>query len=238
MKTKLTLLSIVTALMFVTSCSISGVTGNKNIIKQNRTMKENFTSVKVSEGINLFLSQANKTSVTVEADENIQNLLKTEVENGVLKIYFSDAVRKATRNVYVSMPEITKIAASSAADVKTETLISSKNLTLDASSGADMEVKIEAENLTCEASSGADIDLTGTCKTANIHASSGADIDAKELNSDTVIANSSSGADISVSVNKDITANASSGADITYYGNPEKTDINTSSGGDIDKKNK
>jgi len=238
MKSRLTLLSIAAVIILFSSCNISGVTGNKNVVKQTREVTENFTSVKVSEGINLFLSQDDETSVVVEADENIQNLLKTKVENGTLKIYFSDAVGKATRNVYVSMPEIKKITASSAADIKTETRISSDDLTIDASSGADIKADIETANLTCESSSGADIDLTGTCKTANFHASSGADIDAKELDCETATAHASSGSDISVFAVKSLTANASSGADVSYYGNPEKIEVNTSSGGDINKRNK
>ncbi len=238
MKSKFTLLSIAAAAILFSSCTISGVTGNKNVVKETRNISENFTSVKVSEGINLFLSQAEKTSVVVEADENIQELLITKVEDGILKIYFKDMVGKATKNVFVSVPVIEKITASSAADVKTKTLISSKNLTIDASSGAEIEAETESENLTCESSSGADINLTGTCGKANFHASSGAEIDAKEFEADIVTAKASSGGEISLVANKEISADASSGGEINYYGNPEKTDINTSSGGDINKKNK
>lgn len=239
MKTKITLFSISAALILFASCNISGVTGNKNVVKQTRTVKGNFTAVKVSQGINLFLSQGDTVSIITEADENIQDLLVTEQENGVLKIYFTEQVGKvAAKNVYVTMPEISKINASSAADVKTKTLISSDNLTVDASSGADIDAEINAAKLYCESSSGADIDLTGNCGTADFHASSGADIDAKDLNSENASAKASSGADISIFVKTSLSADASSGGDISYYGNPEKIDINTSSGGDITKKNK
>ena len=239
MKTKITLLSITATLIFFASCNITGIKGNKNVVKQTREIKENFTSVKVSEGINLFLSQGDKSKVITEADENIQEFLITEVENGTLKIHFSELIGKvAAKNIYVTMPVIEKITASSAADIKAKTLISSDNLTIDASSGADIEARIETANLTCKSSSGADIDLTGNCGTANFQASSGADIDAKDLEADTVTVKSSSGGDISVFVKKSLTADASSGGDVSYYGNPEKIDINTSSGGDINKRNK
>ncbi len=239
MKTRVTLLSIATILFFLTSCSISGINGNKNVVKQTRKVSENFTSVNVSEGINLFLSQGEKPEIITETDENIQEYLITEIKNGVLNIHFSESIGKVkAKNVYVTMPEISKITASSAADVKTKTLISSKELTIDASSGADINAEIETENLTCESSSGADINLTGTGRTANFQASSGADIDAKELETNTVTAKSSSGGDISVFATKELSADASSGGDINYYGNPEKIEVNTSSGGDINKKTK
>ena len=239
MKSKLSLFSLSAVLILFASCNISGVTGNKNVVKQTRTVNENFTAVKISQGINLFLTQGDTVSIITEADENIQELLKTEIENGVLKIYFTEQFGKTeAKNVYVTMPEINKITASSAADVKGKSVISSDDLTIDASSGADIEIEIDAAKLSCESSSGADIDLIGNCGTANFRASSGADIDAKELNTENVSAKTSSGADISVFAVKSLTANASSGGDISYYGNPEKLDINTSSGGDINKRNK
>ncbi len=238
MKSKLLLFNLAAAVILFSSCNISGVTGNKNIVKQTRKVDKNYTAVKVSEGINLFLSQKDETSVIVEADENIQDLLMTEVENGTLKIYLKNAVGKATKNVYVTMPEIKKLTASSAANLRTKSLIKSNNLTIDASSGADIEAEIETTNLTCESSSGADIDLSGICETADFHASSGANIDAKELEADTVSAKVSSGGDIHLSAKISLTANASSGGNISYYGNPEKLDVNTSSGGNINKRNK
>ncbi|NOZ34123.1 MAG: DUF2807 domain-containing protein [Chlorobi bacterium] len=239
MKSKLTLLSIAAAVILFSSCNISGITGNKNVVKQSRKVTENFTAVKVSEGINLFLTQGDNPTIITETDENIQEYLITKIKNGILDIHFSKMIGKVkAKNVYVTMPEIEKITASSAADVKTKTHISSKNLTIDASSGADIKAEIETANLTCESSSGADIDLSGTCGTVNFHASSGAHIDAKNLEADTVSANSSSGGDISVFAVKELTADASSGGDISYYGNPEKLDVNTSSGGNINKKNR
>ncbi len=238
MKSRLSLLSIAAAIILFSSCNITGINGNKNIVKQTREVTENFTTVKVSEGINLFLSQGDKPEIITEADENIQEYLITEIKNGALDIHFSESIGKAVKNVYVTMPEIKKIMASSAADVKAETRISSDNLTLDASSGADIKADIETTNLTCESSSGADINLTGTCETASFHASSGADIDAKELNTQNATVHASSGGDISVFAVKSLTANASSGGNISYYGNPEQKDISSSSGGDVNKRNK
>ena len=239
MKTKLVFLSIAATIILFSSCNISGVTGNKNVMKQAREVTENFTSVKISEGINLYLSQKANISIVTETDENIQEFLITEIKNGTLYIHFNKMIGKVkAKNVYVSMPEISKITASSAADVKTETRISSNELTITASSGADIKAKIETTKLTCKSSSGADIDLSGTCETANFHASSGADINAKELNIENARADASSGGDISVFAVKSLTAKASSGGDISYYGNPKQKNINSSSGGNINKRNK
>ncbi|NPA67277.1 MAG: DUF2807 domain-containing protein [Chlorobi bacterium] len=239
MKPKQVILSaIIIATTILQACNISGITGNKKVVKQNRKVSENFTSVKVGEGINLFLSQGEKTSITVEADENIQDLLKTEIENGTLKIYFTDGVGNATKNVYVTMPEIEEISASSAAEAQTETKIVSEKLTIDVSSGAELKADIKTDRLICESSSGGETELSGTCISAELKASSGGETNAEKLEADTVTAKASSGGEVSVFVIKKIKANASSGGDILYYGNPETKDINTSSGGNVKHKTK
>ncbi len=47
----------------------------------------NFSGVSASGAVNVFLRQGNATSVVVEATEEAQKYLITEVQNGVLKIY-------------------------------------------------------------------------------------------------------------------------------------------------------
>ena len=55
---------------------------------ENRTIKP-FHSVKVGDGIDLYLSQSTEESVVASASrEEYRNRLKTEVEDGLLKIYY------------------------------------------------------------------------------------------------------------------------------------------------------
>ena len=54
----------------------------------------------MQQGINLYLTQGNSTDLKVEADDNIIDILITEVKNAELKIYFDKNVYKAkARNV-------------------------------------------------------------------------------------------------------------------------------------------
>ncbi len=239
MKTKSVFIIFLTVFTVFASCNISGIKGNGNVVKQKRKISNKFTEINVRHGINLYLSQGSNISVISEADENIQEFLITEVKNGVLNIYFSETTGNVkAKNVYVTMPEINKITASSAADVKLKTPVKSERLEIAASSGADIDAKTDVAELVCVSGSGADVEIKGICKTANLKSSSGADIDAEDLNAEIVTAKTSSGGDITISVSKEIFAEASSGGDITFYGNPKKTEVKTSSGGDIKQRNK
>ncbi len=53
-----------------------GIQGNQNVVREDRTFQSDFTKIKVSQGINLFLIQGDEVDMNVEADENIISLLK------------------------------------------------------------------------------------------------------------------------------------------------------------------
>ena len=228
------LLSLSIIVVFFASCSFTGVKGSENVITQEREIKEQFSEVKVSMGIDLFLTQGNNVKLTIEADDNIIDLLITEVKGDVLHIYFDKNIgRVESKKVYLTMSDINSLSASSGADIVTKSKIVTDKLNLSASSGADIEAELEVKELICKSSSGSDIELKGTSNKANVKASSGSEIDAAALIASFVTAESSSGADISITANESITADASSGGDINYKGSPKEKDIEKSSGGSV-----
>lgn len=234
MKKLLTISTLLMLFVGLISCNVSGITGSKNVIKKSRTITESFNAIKVSQGINVYLKQSDNISVTVEADDNIYDLLITEVKDNVLHIYFDKNVgRVKAKNVYVSMKEIVALTASSGADIEGSGKITGNTLKLKASSGADIELEVDVKELTCSSSSGSDIDVSGICNILEASSSSGSDIDAGNLKSNKVDAESSSGSDITVFVVESLKADASSGADIIYKGEPKEKDIEKSSGGSV-----
>lgn len=224
-------------LFVTTSCFVDGLTGirgNRNVVSEDRSISSNFEAIKVQQGINLYITQGNNTDLSVEADENIIDLLMTEVKNNELKIYFEKNVYRAkARNVFLSISDISRIRASSGAHVKAENTLQVQSLDLDASSGSSIKMYVNADEVITESSSGADIDVFGKTKKFSARASSGSSIDADELKSVDARARASSGAHINVYVSGDLTAKASSGGDIDYEGSPTNIDKSTSSGGSV-----
>tara|TARA_R110001583_G_scaffold34847_1_gene116577 strand:+ start:22963 stop:23685 length:723 start_codon:yes stop_codon:yes gene_type:complete len=237
MKTLTKLIAILVVLLTTTSCFIDGMTGirgNGNIISEDRTISNDFDEIKVQQGINLFLTQGNSVALNVEADENIMDLLITEVKNNELKVYFEKNVYRAkARNVYLTTKNISKIRTSSGASVKSENTLQVSSLDLDSSSGSAIKVYINAEEVTSNCSSGAHIKIYGNSHTLSAKASSGSSIDADELKTVDAFATASSGANINVNVTNKLTARASSGGDIDYEGEPSNVDKDTSSGGSV-----
>ncbi len=211
--------------LFFSSCAFDvnfgqGKMGNGVVAKETRTVSEDFTEVSASEGLDVFVTQGDAYSIEVEADENIADLIGTDIKNGKLKIHTYENIGRATKRIHVTMPEVTGLYASSGSDLETRNVIWGNRIALDASSGADIKASVVADEVEADASSGADIRLEGEAQLLRADASSGAGIRARDFAVRVCYADASSGADIDVNVSESLIADVSSGADISYTGDP------------------
>ena len=232
MKTLKTILLL--AIITITGTAFAGNSDET----QNRDV-HNFNAIKVSTGIDLYLTMGTSETVKIVADDDIIDDIKTEVKDGTLHIYmkrnnwFNWGGINKTRKAYVSVKELVELHASSGSDVESENTLEGESLDVSASSGSDIELDVHYKNFSIDASSGSDAEISGNVKYLKAEASSGSDIDASDLESQFCKVKASSGSDVSVTVTEELEADASSGADIVYYGNPKMRDIDESSGGDV-----
>jgi hypothetical protein len=232
---------IVTILLSILlmSCNFDmnfGVKGDGNVTTTNRELTGDFNAIEVSRGLDVYLTQGDTESIRVQADENLQDIIKVEVENGILNIYAEDNISSsASKKVMVNFKTLDRISASSGSDLVSTNIITADELKINTSSGSDVELEVEVEHLICESSSGSDITLSGIAHTFRAEANSGSDIKAAKLNAVTTRAEANSGADITVNTSKELTASANSGGDIKYYGNPDKVEKNDGPSGSIRK---
>ena len=238
MKTIISKLTIIVLTVIIfTSCAVdmlNRVTGNKNVVTQERKINDDFTSIKVSAGLDLYITQSNNVSLRVEADENLHDIIITEIKNGVLKVYSEKNIWKAkARKVYVSVKDLEELSATSGSDVYTENTLRVSNLNITTTSGADARITVNAENITTSSTSGSDIKIMGTAENHTAKATSGSSINSFGLKSQNVIAKVTSGANIDVYASESIDALATSGGDIDYKGNPRQVNKKSTSGGSI-----
>jgi hypothetical protein len=214
--------------LFLSSCGFdlnfgdfgSGEKGNGVVVEETREITEDFTMVSASEGIDVYVSQGNDFDISVEADENIMDLIGTDIKNGKLKIHAIENIGRATKKVRVTLPKVTGLYASSGSHLTAQTQIVSNKLEVDASSGALLDADVEVTDMEIDASSGANITLSGTAKEVYVDGSSGANIKANDLMTVSCNADASSGANVSIHVSDNLTADASSGGNISYKGDP------------------
>ena len=222
---KITVSAILALLM--TSCNFDmnwvGVKGNGNVITKERTLNGTFNEIKISRGLDVYLTQSATESIEVQADENLHDIIITKIEGNVLKIYADENISySSAQKVMVNFENISRISATSGSDVFSTNLITVKDLELKVTSGSDMELEINTKTVDCKSTSGADLKLSGSTNQLFAESTSGSDIDAGDLIANTCNAKATSGSEIIVNAKEKLYASTSSGADITYYGKPNK----------------
>lgn len=228
-------IALILALLF-SSCGFdidfgSGEKGNGMVREENRTVNGDFNAVSASEGLDVFISQGGEFKILVEADENIIDLIATDLDDGTLKIHTRKNIGRATKNIHVTLPKIIALNASSGSDLSTIGPIHTEILDINVSSGADMEItEIKSDKINVDSSSGANIEITGETNTLYTNASSGSGIDAVDLRTDQCSADASSGANITVNVSESLIAEASSGGNIRHTGTAKVENRKTVSG--------
>jgi len=174
--------------MFLISIATSSgqrVTGSGHIVTSERSV-EPFKSIQVSHGWDLILHQGNGHHMVIEADENVMDLLRTEVRNGVLRIYFDDGVqiRKSGKKlIHLTFEELKSIEASGGSDVRSEDVLRTGDLKLSLSGGSDLEMNdLYAEELSMQLSGGSDTKIDfGACQELTVQASGGSDMNLSDL---------------------------------------------------------
>ena len=219
----------------------SGATAQRNATTTRQA--SGFNAVTISGGIDLYITQGNSFSVKVEAAEDLQEKIFTEVHNGTLEIYFKSkdifnwSLRSRNMKARVTMPDLTRINASGGSDVYSQNVWKVNELNITASGGSDIKFELTGGKLGCKASGGSDMTLRGKISVFMINATGGSDVNAKDLQAVKVNATASGGSDINVNVMTELIAAANGGSDIYYKGNPTKVTKDNSGGSDITKRN-
>lgn len=235
------LITAIAVAVSLTSCNYKidlgkSITGSGKVVSVTRTVGS-FDKVRVSQGLECEIIQSDKTEVIVEADDNLINDIKTEVENGTLVISceYSNYVNVSSKKVTVRMPKIVSLEASSGASLRSKGVLTGESVSVKSSSGSSTDIELEADTITLESSSGSDQNVRGKALKLNTASSSGSHIDADGITANEVFAQTSSGSSTTVHPVVLLDAKASSGSSISYVHSPQEIRKEESSGGSVSK---
>jgi len=189
-----------------------------------RNVTGQFDAIKVSGGIDLYLSQSDNVAIAVSAaDENYKAGIKTVVEDGTLKIFY-EAEKSWSRKdrklrAYVSFSNLKKIDASGACNVVVTETLKTTALVLHLSGACDFKGMVKVTTLDINLSGASDAKISGTAHTVNIKSSGASDVKAFDLVTDICNANVSGASDVRITINSELTASATGASDIKFKGN-------------------
>jgi hypothetical protein len=215
-------------LLLIFAVLISSFLHAQHIVNDANAEKRNvsgFHGVEVSGGIDLYLSQGEEAVAVSASETKFRDKIKTEVKNGVLKIWYESNSNlhidwsNRKMKAYVSFKNLDILEASGGSDIKVEGTISVSTLSLDVSGGSDFEGKVNLNDMKVDASGGSDVHISGIAKNINVDASGGSDFKGYELITDNCTVDASGGSDVYITVNKELNAASSGGSDVYYKGN-------------------
>jgi hypothetical protein len=239
MKTGIKIMALVLLIAFTGSCyinTVNTITGNRNVIKQDRQVAD-FNKIKVATGIDVVITQGNNESLTVEADENLHEWIKTEISDSTLKIYCEKTIRSAEKKViYLGYKTLRSIDISSAGDVTATNTLVGDALEIDMSSAGNLSLALETGRLDINISSAGNATLSGKTGYFMADLSSAGDLNAFELEAEVGDISVSSAGSARVFITGEASFQSSSAGDIDYKGEPRIKSMNSSSAGSINKK--
>jgi hypothetical protein len=204
-----------------------------------------FHAISTANGIDLYITQGNEEVVAVSANKTeYRDKIRTEVENGVLKIYYESKSYGYTSwgwnnkklKAYISVRKLDGIRASGGADVVINGTLTSDKLNIGLSGGSDFKGAVNASTLDVTATGGSDVNISGRAGFLKISATGGSDFKGYDLIAETCDASCSGGSDINITVNKELVAAASGGSDIYYRGNAAVKKTSSSGGSSVTKR--
>lgn len=142
---------------------------------------EDFSKISVASGFDLYISQGDKESVSIELNDDMEKYLIVEVENNTLKVrlkkksFFKSFRRTGSMKATIVVRDINRISVSGGGDVQVSKLVVDK-LSTSISGGGRLNLNVVTNKLKCATSGGGDIILSGKADELSVSMSGGGDL--------------------------------------------------------------
>lgn len=209
------------------------IDGSGNMKRETREVSD-FSGINVSGSMDVYLTQGSTQSLVVEADDNLLDLIKTDVKGKELYIGSKKCFNsRKDLKVFITIPTLTSLTISGSSDAKGSDVFKCGDLSLRVSGSGSITLNLEAKDIEMSISGSGEISLKGTAEDMNIRISGSGDLNARDLESKDVTAIVSGSGDCQVTPKGDLNAIISGSGDVTYYGKPGSVDSSISGSGSV-----
>jgi len=211
------------------------VSGNGNVVTQDRNVPA-FTGIEVSCSADVYIKQGGSQAVKVKADENLLNLIKTDVSGGVLEIDIDGNIRNAKiMEVYVTVVNLDKVRINGSGDVKSEGIIKGMSCEIDINGSGDVNLELDVKSLESSINGSGDVDVSGVSGAFKLRVAGSGDFTAEQLRLTNGNINVQGSGDIKLSGSADkIIIDHSASGDVNLYSlNAVDVDARTNGSGDV-----
>lgn len=198
-----------------------GVRGEGPVQTQSRSVAD-FHAIDLSLAGDVEVSVAEQYSVEVSAQENLLPLLKTEVKNGVLRIYSDKNISSSGPiKIMLSAPNFDRFSIAGSGSIEVLNTLQAEKMVMEISGAGDIACKAgDFRALDTKISGSGDIDLGGKADEVNVQISGSGDVKAKNLRANTLSVQIAGSGTVTAEVESKLKADIAGSGDVYYTGSP------------------
>jgi hypothetical protein len=182
-----------------------------------------YTGVSCGGPFNVFIKIDGTESIKLDVDANVVNDIKTEVENGVLKVEFKDHWRNHRNiqraNIYITAKTLAYLGNSGSGNTTVDGVMSAQNARVALSGSGNIKTAVKSSTLDLSISGSGSIDIKGSAGTADIHIAGSGEVNGKDLKTQTVEARISGSGSVNIIADKTVSASIAGSGSVLYSGN-------------------
>ncbi|QEC53387.1 putative autotransporter adhesin-like protein [Anseongella ginsenosidimutans] len=219
------------AMTVFNSCMDDCIEGNGQETTENRDLAA-FSRIDLGGSYKLLLTRDSASSFSIHTHENLLPLIKTEVDNGRLRIYSDENICEEVV-IAISLPELTSLTASGAVEVEMTNRFAADEFELDVSGAVEARLDMQANKIRTELSGAGEIAYRGKTGEHEVTISGAGELNALELVAGKYDIHVSGAAECNIHVLNELNAQASGASSVQYRGNPGVINENVSGAGSI-----
>ena len=210
------------AVVFFSGC-LYEVKGSGVVVSESRDVAP-FNNINTSGDFILNITQSATNSLTIAADDNIQEYIKSEVSDGTLKVYIKNGVNLLPSKgivLNVSISDFESLDNSGAVTVKSQNTLSLGNLLLNLSGSSELSLNLNALNVTANMSGATSLDFNGNISNKlKITLSGTGSVESENCPSKSAEISISGSGDARINVIDSLSVNIAGSGNIYYKGSP------------------
>ncbi|WP_306393903.1 head GIN domain-containing protein [Telluria beijingensis] len=200
------------------------VEGNGSVTRQSRQV-EHFRGISLELPAQVELRMGNTEGITIETDDNLQRLIETEVDDGVLRIRPTKRnmnLRARTMKIVVNARQIERLSLGGSGTIDAEAL---RAPTLRFNLGGSGKIRVaslESDRVSISVGGSGDFRANGG-KTRDVSVSIGGsgNVDLGKVAADSASVSVAGSGDVTVWARNELSMSIAGSGDVNYYGDPQ-----------------
>ena len=223
---------ILSAFLFYSCENING----SGHIKTERRNVGAFNGVQASGSMDIEVSNGENASIEIEGDDNILPYIVTDVDGGLLDIYFKPhfSFSNIHAKIFVTAPNLNRLSVRGSGNINgRNTIHNDRSISTSISGSGNIDADVDAPDVQADIAGSGNLQLQGRCKNFKASISGSGDLKCSDLLSESTEVSIMGSGNAHVYSSVRLKASTTGSGDIFYRGNPSSPEISRMGSGNV-----